>query len=59
VAGFGYDPYFEVVEYHRTFGELGLAVKGFISHRARAMRKILPTIARLVASGDWTAATAD
>jgi len=25
--GFGYDPLFEVVEYHRTFGELGSHVK--------------------------------
>jgi len=27
--GFGYDPLFEIPEYHRTFGQLGLAVKGF------------------------------
>ena len=27
VNGFGYDPLFEVVEYHRTFGELGPHVK--------------------------------
>ncbi len=33
-AGFGYDPLFEVVEYHRTFGELGEAVKRVLSHRA-------------------------
>ena len=26
-AGFGYDPIFEIIEYHRTFGELGLAVR--------------------------------
>jgi XTP/dITP diphosphohydrolase len=42
--GFGYDPLFEVVEYHRTFGELGPAVKRAISHRSRAMRAILPEI---------------
>ena len=36
-AGFGYDPLFEIVEYHRTFGELGLAVKRVLSHRARAV----------------------
>jgi XTP/dITP diphosphohydrolase len=42
--GFGYDPLFEVVEYHRTFGELGPAVKRALSHRARAMRLILPKI---------------
>jgi XTP/dITP diphosphohydrolase len=42
--GFGYDPLFEVREYHRTFGELGPAVKRAISHRARAMRMILPQL---------------
>jgi XTP/dITP diphosphohydrolase len=42
--GFGYDPLFEVVEYHRTFGELGPHVKRAISHRARAMRAILPKL---------------
>ncbi len=41
-GGFGYDPLFEVVEYHRTFGELGPAVKAALSHRARAIRAILP-----------------
>lgn len=38
--GFGYDPLFEVIEYHRTFGELGPAVKSQISHRARALRML-------------------
>lgn len=42
--GFGYDPLFEVVEYHRTFGELGPHVKRAISHRARAIREIIPRI---------------
>ena len=37
-AGFGYDPLFEIPEYHRTFGELGERVKSVISHRARALR---------------------
>jgi XTP/dITP diphosphohydrolase len=44
--GFGYDPLFELTEYHRTFGELGPHVKRAISHRARAMRAILPMVAR-------------
>jgi XTP/dITP diphosphohydrolase len=39
--GFGYDPLFEVVEYHRTFGELGPRVKQAISHRSRALRTIV------------------
>jgi XTP/dITP diphosphohydrolase len=42
--GFGYDPLFEVIEYHRTFGELGPAVKRAISHRSRALRSILPQL---------------
>ena len=37
-AGFGYDPLFEIPEYHRTFAELGERVKSIISHRARALR---------------------
>jgi XTP/dITP diphosphohydrolase len=40
-AGFGYDPLFEIVEYHRTFGELGGSVKSCLSHRGRAMRKMV------------------
>ena len=43
-GGFGYDPLFEVVEYHQTFGMLPAAVKRAISHRARAMRKLIPAI---------------
>jgi XTP/dITP diphosphohydrolase len=49
--GFGYDPLFEVVEYHRTFGELGPAVKRAISHRSRALRAILPKLQVLIAPG--------
>jgi XTP/dITP diphosphohydrolase len=40
-SGFGYDPLFEVPEYHRTFAELGLQVKRAISHRSRALRAFL------------------
>ncbi|MDR2117087.1 MAG: non-canonical purine NTP pyrophosphatase [Planctomycetaceae bacterium] len=46
-GGFGYDPLFEITEYHRTFGELTLAVKQTISHRARTMRLLIPTIIRI------------
>ena len=45
-GGFGYDPLFIVPEYQRTFGELSAAVKAVISHRARAMRAMLPAILR-------------
>jgi XTP/dITP diphosphohydrolase len=47
--GFGYDPYFLVPEYHRTFGELSPLVKRQLSHRARAMGEVLPALRRL-----WT-----
>lgn len=46
--GFGYDPLFEVREYHRTFGQMGPAVKRAISHRSRAMRAMLPRIVALL-----------
>jgi XTP/dITP diphosphohydrolase len=52
-GGFGYDPLFEVAEYHRTFGELGNAVKSLISHRSRALRQIIPAMVRLSTSTEW------
>jgi XTP/dITP diphosphohydrolase len=51
--GFGYDPLFEVVEFHKTFGQLGSRVKAAISHRARALRAILPKLLALTRSGQW------
>ncbi|MBX9788156.1 MAG: non-canonical purine NTP pyrophosphatase [Pirellulales bacterium] len=50
-GGFGYDPLFEIVEYHRTFGELGPAVKAALSHRSRAIALLLPALRKLIASG--------
>lgn len=59
-GGFGYDPLFEIVEYHRTFGELSPVVKAFLSHRAQAIRRLLPEILRLVpAARDGTAIETD
>lgn len=46
--GFGYDPLFWIPEYHRTFGELGLPVKRALSHRARAIERLLPRLAALL-----------
>ena len=43
-GGFGYDPLFEVIEYHQTFGTLSPEVKRTISHRSRAIRKLIPAI---------------
>jgi XTP/dITP diphosphohydrolase len=51
--GFGYDPYFEIVEYHRTFGELGGVVKSVLSHRARAIRAMAPQMFGCVRGGEW------
>ncbi|MEL7500526.1 MAG: RdgB/HAM1 family non-canonical purine NTP pyrophosphatase [Planctomycetota bacterium] len=42
--GFGYDPLFELTEYHQTFGELGDSVKSVLSHRARANRLFVPML---------------
>jgi XTP/dITP diphosphohydrolase len=51
-GGFGYDPLFEIVECHQTFGELTPAVKAVLSHRSRAMRLLVPEMVRLV-RGEW------
>jgi XTP/dITP diphosphohydrolase len=40
-SGFGYDPVFVPDGYDKTFAELGLGVKGKISHRARAMQQVI------------------
>jgi len=52
-GGFGYDPLFEIVEYHRTFGELSPLVKACLSHRARAARLLIPALVQLIDSGEW------
>ena len=52
-GGFGYDPLFEIIEYHRTFGELGSTVKAALSHRARAIRQLIPAMLRLLDTGAW------
>ncbi len=45
--GFGYDPYFLIPEYHRTFGELSSAVKQQLSHRSRAFHRFIPQLVQL------------
>lgn len=47
-GGFGYDPLFIIREYHRTFGELDLAVKRAISHRSRALRQFIPRLLAVI-----------
>lgn len=44
--GFGYDPYFLIPEYRKTFGELSPLVKQQLSHRARAFGRLLPQLLR-------------
>lgn len=39
--GFGYDPVFIPEDTGKTFAELGVSVKNKISHRARAVRKLM------------------
>ncbi len=46
--GFGYDPYFLIPEYHRTFGELSALVKNCLSHRSRAMQRLIPQLVALL-----------
>lgn len=43
-GGFGYDPYFLLPEYHKTFGQLSGLVKQKLSHRARAFSLLIPQL---------------
>ena len=52
-GGFGYDPLFEIVECHQTFGELSPAVKSVLSHRSRAIRRLVLQILEIIAAGNW------
>jgi len=46
--GFGYDPFFLIPEYHRTFGELRPVVKRHLSHRGRAFERLIPPLVKLL-----------
>lgn len=46
--GFGYDPLFMVPEYGKTMAELPADIKNRISHRGRALQKILPLLKVIV-----------
>ncbi len=47
-GGFGYDPLFVKHEYNKTFAELEESIKNRISHRGKALDKIIPTLESLI-----------
>ncbi len=44
--GFGYDPYFYFPELAKTTAELDMAEKSKISHRGKALRRIIAWLTR-------------
>jgi len=51
-SGFGYDPLFEIVEYHRPFAAMGPAVKAHLSHRSRAAGRMVSKLIALRDAGE-------
>ena len=47
-AGFGYDPIFRPLGFNQTFAEMGEADKNAISHRGRAMQKLMDFLKKKV-----------
>ena len=45
--GFGYDPYFLIPRYGKTFGELPPEIKAGMSHRSKALKKIRTILEKL------------
>ncbi|KAA3645720.1 MAG: RdgB/HAM1 family non-canonical purine NTP pyrophosphatase [Chloroflexi bacterium] len=46
--GFGYDPLFYLDEYQATMAQLGSEIKNQISHRARALQALRPTLEEIL-----------
>jgi XTP/dITP diphosphohydrolase len=62
-GGFGYDPLFVKLEYNKTFAEIGEPTKNRISHRRKALDKLLPLLQTLIPkqaeeSGFWQGSSA-
>lgn len=51
--GFGYDPLFILPELGRTMAELEPAQKDLLSHRAQAIRAMLPALSALAQGQPW------
>jgi XTP/dITP diphosphohydrolase len=51
--GFGYDPVFWLPEHGCTFAELSSEQKDASSHRAQAMRALIPVLTTLAQGGPW------
>ena len=49
-SGFGYDPIFIKHGYSKTFAEMDESVKNRVSHRRRALDKLLPSLEALLSS---------
>lgn len=51
-GGFGYDPIFQLEDLQLTMAELPLAKKNTLSHRARAVQKLIPILQELAARSE-------
>jgi XTP/dITP diphosphohydrolase len=52
-GGFGYDPLFWLPEHGCTFAELSAEQKDASSHRAKALRGLIPAITVLAQGSPW------
>ena len=47
-GGFGYDPLFWLPEHEKTMAEIPIEEKNLISHRGKALSRILPVVKNLL-----------